>query len=60
MELDKHFPKMTTLQLGHRPFFLTNIYGRPFQEKMCVCATNRTPNQDLHVLQVCCYSLVLI
>ena len=22
---------------------------RPFQEKMCACAMNRTPNQDLHV-----------
>ena len=33
---------------------------RPFQEKMRACAINRTPNQDLHVLQVCCYGQVLI
>ena len=33
---------------------------RPFQEKMCACAMNRTPNQDLNVQQVCCYSQVLI
>ena len=31
-----------------------------FRKKMCTCAMNRTLNQDLHVLQVCCYSQVLI
>ena len=38
----------------------SECHSRPFQEKMCACAMNRTPNQDLHVLQVCCYSQVLI
>ena len=26
------------------------IHNRPFQEKMCACAMDRTPNQDLRVL----------
>ena len=39
------------------PYFkiLSHIL-RPFQEKMCACAINRTPNLDL---QVCCYSQVI-
>ena len=48
-------PPLITPPLRH-PTWMT----RPFQEKMHACAMNRTPNQDLHVLQVCYYSQILI
>ena len=51
---------LTTTNRHRFVIFYMIMRLRPFQEKMCACAMNRTPNQDLHVLQVCCYSQVLI